>query len=202
MKNILFVIFLFALSSCATNSDLIAKVESKASCCKTFNEFTYESFSAGNPIRITFNDQSPVFEFESGKSYFKALRLPTPSTRFKLRVKSNLTGSVAFETVSLSQSFCPTARFLDENFTTINSRNEVPIQVRGLKSFSYLSEFTIPPNAKFVVLHTDPTRYFMSALRSTSGDAYLVNNAVVYDAVGETTMHPCGPIADAEVELL
>lgn len=194
---------LAVFSGCATNADLASKVQAKASCCKSMSEFKYEGLAfKAPPLSFALNEQSPLFEFETGKSYFKAFSLPRINQPAKLRVWSRPTGSIGFETQTYSQAFCATARFLDANYQTISAKNDVPIFVRGFWASSFLSEFDVPIEAKYLVLHTDPTHFFMNALRDTSGGAYLVGNTVVIESGSGAILHPCGPIADAQVELL
>ncbi len=200
------VVAVTLFSGCASMADLSAKQASKESCCSSPAEFKYEPLLSGALTPMSLNEESPVYEFAIGKSYFKAHALPRPGTATKLRVRSFATGSMAFETRKLSQLYCPQVSFLDSRFETVASNDIVPSVARGALATgilpSFLAEFDIPPSAVYVVLHTNPSGYGRLATRYTGGGAYAVGNAVVIERGGEPIHHPCGPVANAEISLL
>ncbi len=193
-------------SGCASVADLSAKQESKASCCKSPANFKYEPLSPSALTPMALSEESLVYVFATGKSYFKAYALPEQRTATKLRVRSFVTGSIAFESKKLSQLYCPQASFLNSNYETLTSNDIVPSVARGALATgilpSFLAEFEIPTSAAYVVLHTNPARYGRLATRYTGGGAYMVGSALVMERGGEPIHHPCGPIADAEISLL
>jgi len=189
-----------AATGCTTTASLTAKVDGKSPCCKSMNEFKYEVLTPSSSTAFQLNDDSPVFSFETGKSYFKAFILPSQG-KF-LRVASHPTGSIGFETRKFSQSFCARALFLDESFSPVTASDSVPNYARGFWSSAFISQFEIPPKARYVVLHTNPKTFNEMAVRYTSGGGYMVGNAFVFERGGEPIYHPCGPVADASVEVL
>jgi len=186
------------LAACASVQESAQKVEARASCCKSMAEMHFEHLRKAESQSFTLDDTSPVFSFDIGKSYFKAYTLPTGGKNTKLKVTSNPTGSIGFEPTKLSQVFCPQATFLDENFGTLVSIRRVPTYVRG---FGLISEFEIPEPTKYVVLHTNPSIYGALVTRYTLGGGYAVGNNFVFERGGEPIHHPCGPVADASVEV-
>lgn len=198
--------FAIFISGCASMVDLSAKQESKASCCKSPADFKYEPLSPSALTPMSLSEESPVYVFATGKSYFKAHALPQQRTATKLRIRSFATGSTAFETQKLSQLYCPQVSFLNSNYDTLTSNDMVPSVARGALATgilpSFLAEFEIPTSAVYVVLHTNPAGYGRLATRYTGGGAYMVGSALVMERGGEPIHHPCGPIANAEISLL
>lgn len=189
-----------ATTGCTTTASLSAKVDAKAPCCKSMSEFKYEALTPNSGTTFQLNDDSPVFRFETGNSYFKAFSLPSQGKL--LRVSSHPTGSIAFETKKFSQAFCARALFLDESFNAISASDSVPNYERGFWSSAFVSKFDIPSNARYVVLHANPTNFSEMAIRYTNGGGYMVGNAFVFERGGEAIDHPCGPVADAAVEVM
>ncbi len=200
------LVFAVLVPGCASMTDLSAMQEAKASCCKSPADFKYEPLQPGAPTPISLSDESPVYVFAAGKSYFKAHVLPRQRTATKLRVRSFATGSTAFETRTLSQLYCPQVTFLNSSHETLASNDIVPLVARGALAAgilpSFVAEFEIPPSAVYVVLHTNPAGYGRLATRYTGGGAYMVGSALVMERGGEPIHHPCGPIANAEISLL
>lgn len=194
------------VSACASMTDLSAKLQAKASCCKSPADFKYESLALDAPTPMSLSDESPVYVFAAGKSYFKAHVLPQQGTATKVRVRSYATGSTAFETKTLSQLYCPQVTFLNSSYETLTSIDQVPRVARGALATgifpSFVAEFEIPTSAVYVVLHTNPAGYGRLATRYTGGGAYMVGSALVMERGGEPIPHPCGPIANAEISLL
>lgn len=191
-----------SLAACTTTTSLIVKVDSKVQCCNSMAEFKYDALPLGKAVAFVLNNESPVFGFETGKSYFKAFALQPSAQVKELRISSQPTGSIGFETEAYSQAFCARAIFLDESFNPISANDSIPKYARGFWSSAFISQFAIPENARFVVLHTNPKTYAHSAVRYTTGGGYMVGNTYVFEAGGEPIFHPCGPVADASVELL
>lgn len=194
------------VSGCASMSDLSAKLEAKASCCRSPADFKYEPLPPGAPTPMSLSDESPVYVFAAGKSYFKAHVLPQQRTATKLRVRSFATGSTAFETRKLSQLYCPQVSFLSSSYETLTSTDVVPSVARGQLATgilpSFVADFEVPTSAVYVVLHTNPAGYGRLATRYTGSGAYMVGSALVIERGGEPIHHPSGPIANAEISLL
>jgi hypothetical protein len=191
----------FFLASCATLPEIAQKLDAKTPCCNSVSEFNYEQLITGSPTALLLGEESPVFTFNTGKSYFKAFSIPTQAQGRKLHVRSKPTGSVALETEKWSQVYCPQVTFLDQSFTAVSSSHRVPRYVRGMWSAGFMSDFDIPVSAHYVVFHTNRETDGLFVTRYTSGGAYMVGAAIVADRGGEPIEHPCGPVADAEVEI-
>ena len=194
------------ISGCASVADLTAKLDAKASCCKSPAEFKYEPLQPGVAAPLSLGEESPAYAFASGKSYFHAYSLPQQRAVTKLRVRSWATGSTAFETRKLSQLYCPQVTFLDATYQTVASNDKVPSWARGDLATgllpSFIAEFEVPSSAVYVVLHTNPAAYGRLATRYTGGGGYMVGSTFVMERGGEPIHHPCGPTANAEISLL
>lgn len=187
-------------TGCITTESIRQNLNAKPSCCKSMGEFKYDALELGSHAAFQLSDKSPVFVFETGKSYFKAFSLPAGGKL--LRVSSQPTGSIALETEKYSQAFCPRALFLDEAFNPIFASDSVPNYARGFWSSAFISQFEIPSKGRYVVLHTNPKIYDQMAVRYTNGGGYMVGSAFVFERGGGAIYHPCGPVADALVEVL
>lgn len=194
------------ICGCASVADLAAKLEAKPSCCKSAAEFRYEPLQAGTTTPLSLDEESSAYAFASGKSYFKAYVVPKQATATKLRVRSWATGSTAFETRKLSQLYCPQVTFLDSAYQVIASNDRVPSWAQGALATgmlpSFIADFEIPPNASYVVLHSNPAGYGRLATRYTGGGGYMVGSTFVTERGGEPIHHPCGPTANAEISLI
>jgi hypothetical protein len=199
----LFIAFVtLGLGACASVSELQEKVAARDSCCTSMSEFKYEALGPSTPIPFALNEQSPVFSFETGKSYFKAFSLSFNAQQKTLRVSSHPTGSIAFETRQFSQSFCARALFLDDAFKQLGASDNIPDFARGFWSSAFVSQFDIPANTRYVILLTNPQTFTSSAVRYTGGGGYMVGKTFVFERGGEPIYHPCGPVADAVAEIL
>lgn len=206
MRSFLLLILSTLFSACSTVAGLTQKLDSKSPCCTSPSEFKYEPLAAEKPTSFALNDESPVYVFAQGKSYFKAFTLPQPLLSTRVRVRSFVTGSAAFESQRWSQAYCPQVTFLDAHHQVIASASKVPVSSAGKlsKGFSpaFMAEFRVPPTAQYLVLHANSELYGTSAIRHTRGGAYMAGSTMVMERGGEPIGHPCSPIADADVELL
>lgn len=198
LPRIIGIAFCATLASCTTLPEITDKVNAKPPCCNSMAEFSYEPLAKGQDLSFVLGEDSPVFAFHEGKSYFKAYALPASGAEHKLRVRSRPTGSIALETRKWSQVYCPQVTYLDAEYTPFFATSRVPAMVRGA---GFVAEFNVPAQARYVVLHTNIKEYGQLATRYTSGGAYLVGAAVVVERGGQPIHHPCGPVADASVEL-
>lgn len=206
LQVLLSVFSCLVLTACSTVADFAKDQESKSSCCQSWGDLGYEAMDREVPTRLTLGTSSPVYAFQAGKSYFKGFALPDGVAGGKLRVRSSITGSSAFESSTLSQVYCPTVSFLDARHTVLSSESKLPVWAVGKLSSglfpTFVSEFSVPAAARYAVMHSSPSDYGQLLTRYTGGGAYLVGSAVVVDRGGEPIVHPCGPNADAELTLI
>jgi hypothetical protein len=102
-----------ACGGCATTvHDQMSALEAAPVCCKSYSEMHYASLQVDKPQSVKLGPASPAFAFESGKSYFYAVRLPVYSGPLVLSVDSE--GTV----LGAERSFVlrPEVLMLDANF--------------------------------------------------------------------------------------
>jgi maltose operon protein len=201
---ILICLIVFSLvSGCATIQDLQSKVDQTPICCKTYAEMKFEALGSAEEVEIKLAEGSPVFNFTTGKSYFKAVDLGSGSTK-KLIIWSNRTGSSGFETRQFAQVYCPTVQFLTPSYEPLakDQRSYLTWGTRGKSMFSYYgfrSEFDVPSGARYAIFYTDPATFGQISNMPIGARVSMVGSTPVYSA-GSSVPYPCGPVADAIVE--
>jgi hypothetical protein len=70
-------------------SDL-ALVEATAPCCEDPSRFAFQPLPDRGSVDFAIDRASPLFEFQSGKSFFRAFRLPTTGSPYTLELRSFL----------------------------------------------------------------------------------------------------------------
>lgn len=192
------------LAGCANLTDITSALERQRPCCQTLQELPSSDLLTGKPTPIRFDAQSPVFEFDVGKSYFLMLKLPPDSAGHMLQFYSMATGSTAFETTTLAQIFCPRVLFLDADRRVIGVSEQMPVY-DVFKGFGALlrgagSQARIPADARHAVVHSNPTRYGQFVHRRDGPSGYMVGSSYVHSS-GDTFKFPCAPVADALVRI-
>jgi len=112
----LYVVFLIAIfiTSCTTTYETANEhYELAQSCCQDFSEFNYETLPTDKPFAFDIDQTSPAFIFTSGKSYFKALKLPKLSLPYSISIRSYAQG----ESIEKAHIFLPKILLLKEDFS-------------------------------------------------------------------------------------
>lgn len=110
----LVIMFSICITSCTTTYETANKHYDLAqSCCRDFSEFTYETLSQTEPLAFDIDQTSPAFNFTSGKSYFKALKLPDLPLPYSLSIRSYAQG----EMIDKAHIFFPRILLLKEDFS-------------------------------------------------------------------------------------
>jgi hypothetical protein len=77
------------LAGCAPSyKEVMQRYNEAPVCCASFSEFSYEELRPGDSKSFDLNDKSPAFAFDTGKSYFKAFRLPLFSGPYRITIWS------------------------------------------------------------------------------------------------------------------
>ena len=107
-----------ALAACATqpSSSYPATTEARLAtyakatpCCDDPSGFSYGALPRQGHAQAVVDDESPVFDFQSGLSPFVAFELPDQTSRYRIRVKSVFDGKDgAEEACSIPSSRCST----------------------------------------------------------------------------------------------
>ena len=127
MRNILkllVILNLIHLSGCGTvhvDSDLVVEngvkhykvpeeildsFNGSKPCCNSFSEVRFTPLAVNTEIDVLMDQASPVYNFDSGKSYFLAYQLPDSKKSFTLTIKSYYQG----------HAFYPSVLVLDNNY--------------------------------------------------------------------------------------
>jgi hypothetical protein len=189
---------LFLTSGCATVQEERQQLETKQVCCESVSQFKYEALPAEGSAEFSLNVESPVFAFETGKSYFKAYALPTSAAGRRLQIAHRPGALGMIGPPEYAPAYCPHVIYLDDQFKQVFERTDFPQWKSTLfEGGHFENSLRIPDNAKYVVLLTNPRVYGVrAATRITSGGGYMVGNTVVVNRGGEGISHPCGPVAN------
>ena len=85
-------------------------------CCDSPEELTYRELASRVDLPILMDDQDPVYEFESGKSYVEAFSLPQSTTNALLQIDSLVGKQVVTEIPTV---VFPMVTLVDSNFKEI-----------------------------------------------------------------------------------
>ncbi|MGH8751025.1 MAG: hypothetical protein ACREUV_04900, partial [Burkholderiales bacterium] len=92
MRNVLVkILTLLWLVSCATVNPLDGvrhQLDGAPACCTSYAQFKFEPLSLVGSESATLGNTSPAYNFDSGKSYFKAYRLPESRRPYSITVRS------------------------------------------------------------------------------------------------------------------
>lgn len=162
-------------------------------CCESNAQFSYEPLVEGEGVRFPLDASSDAFDFPSGKSYFKAFRLPASALPYRIRVTSFALG----EHIRNAHVFYPQIALLDEGFTVIRQSapgdfamrkaglGETAAETWGLPVKIEGSVLVDNPRAKYLVVYTTEER-----LRSAT--AYATMRIVPIILPGVVTALPAG----------
>jgi hypothetical protein len=133
-RAIALFILLLPLSSCAAQVTYQTAVDSfmdATPCCTSMAEFKYDPLSSDEPITFRLDENSDSFVFPSGKSYFKAFRLPNKEILYRIHVKSFVLGDSKYA----AHIFYPQIALLDDRFTVckLSDPGDFTLKKAGIK---------------------------------------------------------------------
>jgi hypothetical protein len=107
------------LAGCATTSYKVEMNKYRAApvCCRSFSEFSFEELRSGESKSFDLNEESPAFVFDTGKSYFKAFRLPPSSAPYRVTVRSYILGN----DLRSAYIFIPQASLLNDRYEVVRN---------------------------------------------------------------------------------
>lgn len=185
---------LFA-TSCATVRPLDAakrELATAAECCASYAQFYFEPLNFSETESITINRESPAFQFDTGKSYFKAFRLPVTDKSYVIIIQSYFIEDTTRSGASFV--FSPAVMFLDAGYSVTRRLDKgfyAAIDAGGSLSKARLeTEIPINPRSaaeKFVVIYTTAAllekatilKVYKYAQYGTIEDDYPLPNAPV-----------------------
>lgn len=118
LKVISAILVLPTIVSCATMvsyEDASESLRKAVSCCDSIAQFSYTPLVEDGGVSFRLDASSDAFNFQSGKSYFRAFRLPEKALPYRIRVTSSALG----EHIRKAHIFFPHVALLDARFTTV-----------------------------------------------------------------------------------
>lgn len=117
--RIIFMGFLgFFLSSCSMPYSAVMKKYQDASvCCKSMSQVKFETLNIGDSKSFKMNEETDVFLFDTGKSYFKAFEIPQTGYPYHFFIKSYMLG----DQIRFAYIFIPYVLTLDEKYHVVRS---------------------------------------------------------------------------------
>jgi len=163
---------------------LVDSLNQETSCCARFSEFEYMSMPANDELKFSVGPGDRVYLFPSGKSYFKAFRMPEFDGPISLEVRTYLVG----EWIPTAHVFAPYITLLDESFVPVGDTlaPELFYDEGWMEGSRWTGIATIPVGTEYIVIHTAPELANKRiTLGSTSGYAYTTGT-------GTTSVPPSG----------
>jgi hypothetical protein len=128
-------------------------------CCEDPSRFAYDALPASGDLEFTIDRRSPLFEFQSGRSFFRAFRLPTQGPAYVLELRSFLADADSPRTARL---FYPVMAILTDDFLVSRAtdldalRFDLPVLERSTAP-AYRVQLPIDPantRERYVVVFT------------------------------------------------
>ena len=86
-----------------------------SSCCRDYSTLPYATANAGDDKWLPIDENSPVFNFSEGKSYFTAFKLPQNSGDLRITVAAEIGKTLFFPSVVLMDSQFKVTRVIDRS---------------------------------------------------------------------------------------
>lgn len=159
--NVVFVVGTCFLTACAASLDRDRRQEivahkatlgNSAVCCNSYRQFSFQNLLQGNEAVVPISDDTPVFQFTTGRSHFVAFRLPAAQGAQVLTIKTWFTGGSSLLSMHV---FRPSLDFLDSNLRPILSLPNLTFTHPMDFCCSRLqAEVPVPRDASFVVVYS------------------------------------------------
>ncbi len=201
---------LFVQACAKPYSGIMRQYREASPCCVSLAEIPVEPLQLGDKKSFDLADNSPVFRFETGKSYFRAFSLPQGPYPYKVTVRSFLVGGY----LKSAYIFNPQLLTLDANYKVVRttgpgtfSLEQVGIleALQKAEGLRYLLEggLTFTEGSRderyLVVLTTDELLQGRTSI-PTGGDMLLPSYGGPVPAKGEVLV-PHAPVGQVKVTL-
>jgi hypothetical protein len=189
-------IFAFASSlvlvACATPlTEMQDRLTRARTSVSNYEEMPSIPLVAGERIDIELDEDSPAFQFSSGKSFYAAYELPEidPSQELELVVRSFLlTGFLPNSTV-----FVPRFAFLDARKRLHSTRDDLTLTwsttARRYQGAHFVGGVGVPQNARYVVIFTVESNQRLFS-RSANGTLRPVRHSPFGSLEVQLAAHP------------
>lgn len=157
---------LVACTSMVSHEKAVETLAAAKPCCESMARFRYEPLHPGTPVSFTLDESAEAFDFDSGRSYFKAFRLPDQAVPYRLKLSSFLLG----EGMEKAHVFYPEVALLDERHVLLAQHppgrfalvkadmQETASATMGLRFKLEGHVEVTEPQARYAVVHTDRRR--------------------------------------------
>ena len=129
-----------------------------SSCCQDYSTLPYATANAGDDKWLPIDENSPVFNFSEGKSYFAAFRLPQNSGDLRITVAAEIGKTLFFPSVVLMDSQFKVTRIIDSKvFVYKEAQLMANNRIEGVFTVdrTYIGN---PNNETYMVLYTPENR--------------------------------------------
>ena len=156
-KSIIYLLFClalvccFLLASCGTPQPSLKTATDRLAAAPVapdqgFADFPYENLSLNESKHFWIDESSPVFDFDTGKSFFRAFALPQSPKPYTVRVRSYLMGE---------SIFVPRVIILNDRFT-VTRTGDLPEITSGagfLTGFIHINQSV--RDERYLIILTD-----------------------------------------------
>lgn len=194
--SLILILVLGGVVSCATmvsHESALDSLQNAQSCCDSIAHFKYEHLPEAEGVSFNLDASSNAFDFQSGKSYFKAFHLPKAALPYRIKITSWALG----EHINKAHIFYPQVTLLDENFgiVTQSTPGDFVLSKAGFDETASAT-WGLPVKLEGAVLVDDPNAKFM-LLYTTSAlmrhaSPYVARQAIPIIVPGMVTAIP-GP---------
>jgi hypothetical protein len=131
---------IFLVCACSVTREFATEQYLRAKpCCQSVSEFRYKNLPSDEVYIADLNEDSPAFEFATGKSYFIALKLPSYLGKYGVIVKSFALGDYIDE----AHIFYPKILLLDKQFLIVNENKDYSFVISKLPFMAAMQEEAI-----------------------------------------------------------
>src|SRR3990172_9604712 len=115
--SIIIVILVTASGCSGRYSKVMTHYKEARICCQSLRDIPYEDLNSGDSKILDLNEKSPAFQFDTGKSFFKAYSLPPYTSPYMIRVQSYMYGDY----FDFAHIFVPRLIFLNEKYEIVRA---------------------------------------------------------------------------------
>ena len=172
--RILLILLLLGLEGCATSLNVqYQNLDSKAVCCDTYKQMTFDTNLGFKTVNLKFNQNSKVFKFKQGKSYFNALVVNGTHQNYK--VISYFSGFYVHQYIS------PVILELDKNYKVISRRELAMHFTQGLffEGAHLQRNIELNKKTKYLIIYLSNIKSNRQIYIKESGYAYSTGGSAV-----------------------
>lgn len=207
VQSVAIIAISILLNGCASGYiDEAPLLEKSDVCCKTLSALPFTDIARDKAIRVQMSAASPAFNFDEGKSYFLALKLPPHIPGESLALHSFLHNTTPM--IYTAHVFLPHVTFLDTSFKPVRSVSLDLEEQRGglFKKTSWVGAVPLSPSYAYAVIHTgkDERIKTVQMRDSDAGAVFVPIPAAGVARVGGARYRtiPPSPTGELKVELV